>query len=143
MDENWWTTPTEAENGNRIIVTGRDDVDKFRSSGKYIYRVEVIWRNEGGGMPPAADAELMQEATEAMQQAFHRDTVGVMTGIYTGDGQRDWIFYTKSLPVFNTVLNRALQELPALPIVIEAYADPDWEEYSVMRDATFIDPKGE
>lgn len=143
MDENWWTTPTEAENGNRIIVTGRDDVDKFRSSGKYIYRVEVIWRYEGGGMPPSADAELMQEATEAMQQAFHRDKVGVMTGIYTGDGQRDWIFYTKSLPVFNTVLNRALQELPALPIVIEAYADPDWEEYSEMRDATFIDPKGE
>ena len=95
------------------------------------------------GSVPAAAAARRPAATAARPQAGPRDKVGVMTGIYTGDGQRDWIFYTKSLPVFNTVLNRALQELPALPIVIEAYADPDWEEYSEMRDATFIDPKGE
>ena len=41
MSDIWWTAPTEAENGNTILVTGRDDVDRFRASGKHVYRVEV------------------------------------------------------------------------------------------------------
>lgn len=140
MSDIWWTAPTEAENGNTILVTGRDDVDRFRASGKHVYRVEVTWRYDGGGMPGRAEAELMEQATDALQAALRRDKVAVMTGIYTGDGQRDWVFYTKSLPVFNTILNRALADLPALPIVIEAYSDPDWAEYSEMRSATYIPP---
>lgn len=129
MTDEWWTAPSEADNGNIVIVTGRSDVDKFRSSGKYIYRVEVIWRYEGGGMPSPEEAALMEQATDALHEAVRRDRVAVMTGIYTGDGERDWVFYTKSLPVFNTVLNRALADLPTLPLVIEAYHDPAWEAY--------------
>lgn len=139
-EETWWTTPTEADNGNPIMVSGRDDIDKYRTCGKYIYRVEVIWRYEGSGMPCDADAILMEQATEALRTAFSHDKIGVMTGIYTGDGERDWVLYTKNLAIFNTVLNRALADLPALPVVIEAYADPDWEEYNQMRLNTYIPP---
>lgn len=36
-----------------------------------------------------------------------------MTGIYTGDGERNWIFYTLSLPIFGSKLNEALAPLPS------------------------------
>lgn len=140
MAETWWTAPAEAENGKTILVTGRDDIEKFHSSGKYIYRVEVIWRYDGGGMPADTDARIMEQASDALADAFNRDRIAVMTGIYTGNGERDWIFYTKNLAVFNTVLNRALAPLPQLPIVIEAYSDPQWEEYTEMRQSTYIPP---
>lgn len=140
MADQWWTSPTEAENGNTVIVTGRDNIDRQKQSGKYNYRVEMTWRYEGGGMPSEADAALMEQATDALTQALNRDKIAVMTGIYTGDGQRDWIFYTKNLAIFNTLLNRALAALPALPVVIEAYHDPDWEEYEEMRDNSYIAP---
>lgn len=133
----WWTAPATAENGNPVIVTGRDRMKALMDSGKYCYRIEVIWRY-GDGMPDDETAVLLEQATEAMKTQFKKDRVAVMTGIYTGDGQRDWVFYTRSLGVFNKVFNRALEPLPTLPIVVEAYSDPEWEEYRNMREETYI-----
>lgn len=124
------------------MVTGRDQLDAVRAKGKYVNRVEVVWRYDAApdGMPSDEDAALMGEATDAILAAFNADPVGVLTGIYTGDGERDWVFYTMSLPIFGKVLNRALEELPTLPIVIEAYSDPDWEEYENMKSISYIPP---
>lgn len=133
----WWTAPAESESGRLIMVTGRRDVASFRSNPKFSTRVEVTWPYEGdaAGMPDEATAKLMEEATEALQRTFDRDPVAVMTGIYTGDGQRNWIFYTLSLPIFGRKLNESLADMPVLPLSISAENDPDWAEYDEMSDA--------
>ena len=144
MRERWWTAPAEGENGETVMVTGRDYLDKIREGGKYHYLVRVSWDYEpgAGGMPSDRDAELMEKATDALQAEFKKDPVAYMTGIYTGAGRRDWIFYTQSLGVFGKVFNRALAELPEMPLKIEAEEDPGWEEYSQMREESYI-PEGE
>lgn len=133
----WWTAPADSESGNLIMVTGRRDVARFRSNPKFSTRVEVTWPYEGDatGMPDEPTAKLMEEATEALQRAFDKDPVAVMTGIYTGDGQRNWIFYTLSLPIFGRKLNEALADMSVLPLDISAENDPDWAEYDEMSDA--------
>ena len=138
--DKWWSYPAEGENGKTVIVTGRDAIDHFRNSGKYNYRVDVKWRYNAlpDGMPEDEDAVLMEKVTDALLDAFKKDTVGVMTGIYTGDGERDWIFYTKNLHIFSVVFNRALEELPTIPFLIEASEDKDWEEYGEMRESTYV-----
>lgn len=139
----WWTAPAEAENGRLIMVTGRDSMDEVRADGRYRYRITISWRyNERpDGMPDDTDAALMEEVTDALLAAFRRDKVAVMTGIYTGDGLREYVLYTKNLRVFGIVLNKALAELPTVPIVIDAQDDPDWEEYAEMRANTYIPPE--
>ncbi len=138
--DKWWSYPAEAENGRTVIVTGRDRIDHFRDSGKYIYRINVTWDYTPlpDGMPEDDDAKLMEEVTDALLEAFRKDTVAVMTGIYTGDGRRYWVLYTKNLKIFSTVFNRALSELPTVPIVIDAEEDADWEEYTHMREETYV-----
>ena len=64
-----------------------------------------------------------------------------MTGIYTGDGRRDWIFYTKNLKIFSVVFNKALEPLDQMPLEIEAEEDGDWSEYREMRDMTYVPPE--
>lgn len=115
-------------------------IDDFRNSGKYIYRIDVTWNyvSKPDGMPEDEDAQLMDEATEALKDAFKKDKVAVMTGIYTGDGKRDWVFYTKNLKIFSIVFNKALEALPTIPIVIDAEEDADWEEYNHMREETYV-----
>lgn len=138
--DRWWTYPAEADNGKTVIVSGRDGVDKFRTGGKYNYRIDVTWRYSPlpSGMPEDADARLMEEATDALQSAFAKDKVAVMTGIYTGDGRRDWVFYTKNLKIFSVVFNKALAEIDSMPLEIEAEEDTGWSEYLNMRDMTYI-----
>ena len=138
--EKWWSYPAEGESGKTVIVSGHDGIEKFKDSGKYIYRIDVTWRYNAlsSGMPDDNDAKLMEEATDALQAAFSKDKVAVMTGIYTGDGRRDWVFYTKNLKIFSIVFNKALQEVDSMPLEIEASEDSEWEEYTNMRELTYI-----
>ena len=140
MKERWWSAPTEAENGKTIIVTGRDYMDEIIAKGKFPYRITIGWNYNAlpDGMPEDADARLMEQATDALMAEFKRDKVAYLTGICTGDGRRDWIFYTGNLNIFNRVLNRALAPLEQMPLIIEAEEDADWNEYKEMREISYI-----
>ena len=74
------TAPTESESGRLIMVTGRDDVDKFRDNPRFSIRVEVSWKYEGdaSGMPMAGDSAMMEEVTDRLAEAFRKDPVAVM-----------------------------------------------------------------
>lgn len=136
----WWTSPTESETGRLIMVTGRRDVDKFRDNPKYSIRVEITWRYAGDsqGMPSEADSQMMEKVQDAITGVFEKDPVAVLTGIFTGDGQRDWIFYTLSTHIFQRKINEALAALPTLPLQFYAENDPGWEEYAEMKDLSEI-----
>ncbi|MDE6823448.1 MAG: DUF695 domain-containing protein [Duncaniella sp.] len=136
-NETWWTAPTESESGKLILVTGRKDVEKFRSNPRFNIRVEVTWMYEGDatGMPDKQTSTLMEEVQEVLQKEFRKDSVAVLTGIFTGDNQRDWIFYTLSTHIFGRKLNELLAPFPLLPLTIYTENDPGWEEYDEMSEA--------
>lgn len=140
MKERWWSAPTEAESGRTVIVTGRDFMDEIIAKGKFTYRVTVSWDYNAlpSGMPDDDDAHVLEQFTDAMLAEFSKDKIAYLTGIYTGDGRRDWVFYTSNLNIFGKVFNRALADLDTLPLLIEAESDPDWAEYREMREISYI-----
>ena len=137
----WWTSPTESENGRLIIVTGRGGIDEVRNSGKDNIRVEVTWKYPGDatGMPDYPTSKVMEAVQDAMTKAFDKDPVAVLTGIYTGDDERNWIFYTRSIHIFEKKINEALADFDLLPINIYTENDPDWQEYDEMREASELE----
>ena len=134
ISDDWWTAPAEGDNGSLILVTGRRGMDNVIATGVYRYRVEVTWPYEGDskGLPSYTDSKVMEEVTDAMNENLDRDPVAVLTGIYTGDGQRNWVFYTRSLHIFQCKFNEIMAPFPALPLQFEAEEDPDWQEYREM-----------
>lgn len=139
-NNDWWTSPTESENGNLIMVTGRRDIDTFRNNPKFSIRVEVTWKynSDSSGMPDIETSELMEKVQEALTETFRKDPIAVLTGIYTGDGERNWVFYTLSTNIFGRKLNEALASFELLPITIYCENDPNWEEYSEMKELSEI-----
>lgn len=131
---NWWTAPTESENGRLIMVTGRKDIEKFRSNVRFKIRIEVTWKYNGdsNGMPDSETSEMMEKVQDALLGEFAKDPVAVLTGIFTGDDQRDWVFYSLSTHIFGKKLNEALSDFPLLPLTVYAENDPKWEEYDEM-----------
>lgn len=137
----WWTSPTESESGRLVMVTGRRDVAAFRNNPRFDKRVEVTWRYDeanASGMPDVKTSELMEQVQDALQATFTKDPVAVLTGIYTGDGERNWVFYTLSLHIFQKKLNEALAGFDILPLTFHAEEDPGWEEYSEMKEISEI-----
>lgn len=129
----WLTVPAEDDNGALVIVTGRTDVAKFRDNPRFNIRLSVRWRYGDAGMPDTGVSTMMQTVTEMLAKEFKKDPVAVLTGIYTGAGLREWVFYTLSLPIFGRKLNETLAALPVLPLEISAESDADWDEYAEMR----------
>lgn len=131
----------EGDGGKTVIVTGRDNIEKIMNSGKMPYLIRVSWRYEQlpDGMPVERDAELMGRVHDAFEETFRKDKAAYMVAVFTGEGRRDWLFYTGNLNIFNKVFNRALEEIAeTVPFEIEAQSDPDWSEYREMRDMTYI-----
>ena len=142
ISNEWWTAPTEAANGNLIIVTGRNDLDNVKLTGKYIYRIEITWHYEPGekGLPLFDSYRLMGRVNDLLQETFDKDPVAVCTGIYTGDGERNWVFYCRSLHIFRRKLNEALAPIEeALPLEFHAEEDAEWSEYAEMKQNEVLD----
>lgn len=135
MEKNsWWTAPAESEDGRLIMVTGNKDVGKFRANPRFNIRIEVTWKYDGDnmGMPDEETSILMDQANEAILAELKEDPVAVLTGIFTGDGRRDWIFYSLSTHIFGKKLNRALASMPLLPLTVYCENDPEWKQYDEM-----------
>lgn len=139
----WWTAPTESDNGNLIMVTGRRDIENFKNNPKFNIRIEVTWKykSDKSGMPDFETSTLMEAVQTSIENTFKKDPIAVLTGIYTGDGERNWIFYTLSTNIFGKKFNEALQLFELLPITIYAENDPDWNEYQEMKLLTEIQPE--
>lgn len=131
----WWTSPAQGLDGGLIMVTGRRDVEKFREKGKYNIRVTLTWPYEAAaqGLPDDETAGLMEQVTEAFHTALKGKTTAILTGIYTGEGKREYVFYTFSTDTFGKFLNRVLAPFPLLPLEISAENDPEWAEYDEMK----------
>ncbi len=134
LSNNWFTAITDAENGAAIIVSGRDEIAEFMNSGKLRERVEISWKYDGesNGLPTENEAACMEEPQEALQKAMEKDKLAILTGVYTGDGERTWVFYTRNIPAFGERLNMALAPFEQLPITIYTEKDSDWNEYREM-----------
>lgn len=133
--EDWWTAPSEDRDGNTVLVTGRRSLDNVIATQRYKYRIEMTWEYEPdkGGMPDYATSSKMEVVTNLLQEKLHRDPVAIMTGIYTGAGERNWVFYAVTLKAFQQLLNAALDSIDEqLLLTFHAEEDPEWEEYREM-----------
>lgn len=132
LKEDWNSCVVEADNGHLVFVTCRAGLDKMKASGKFGERVEIYWRYVAapGGMPVDADGEMLGTILALLQNAMEHDLLAVLTGVYTGDGTRTIVFYTRSGRRFGERLNNALADQPQLPITLYVERDPEWLEYA-------------
>ncbi|WP_459189284.1 DUF695 domain-containing protein [Parabacteroides sp. APC149_11_2_Y6] len=136
LSNEWFTALSENENGQLITVSGRDELTEFIQSGKFKERVEITWKYEADdkGMPVETVAEQIDEVQEVLKKAMEKDKLSILTGVYTGSGERIWVYYTRTVRVFGERLNEALAPFELLPISIYTELDPEWEEYSDMYE---------
>ena len=141
ISNEWWSAPAQSVDGRVVIVTGRRNMDNVIASGVYVYRVEVTWRYEpdAQGMPDYHTSSLMEKVNEALASEFNRDPVAINTGIYTGAGERNWVFYTRSLHIFQRKFNEILMPFEQLPLEFYAEEDAGWNEYREMRETEIPD----
>lgn len=135
LTDEWFTAIAESEVGNdTIFVSGRIGIDEFRLSGKFRERAEVTWKYDADskGMPDESTAELMENVMAVLKRAMEKNKLAILTGVYTGAGERNMVFYTRNIPAFGNTLNEALSTFELLPLTIYTEKDAEWDEYAEM-----------
>lgn len=136
LSNEWFTALSENEAGQLVTVSGRKELAEFVRSGKFKERVEITWKYEGDekGMPSESLAEQMEVIQETLRKAMEKDKLSILTGVYTGGGEKIWVYYTRTVRVFGERLNEALASFELLPLSIYTELDPEWEEYLDMLE---------
>ncbi len=137
LTNNWFTALSDNEDGTYTFISGRTGIEDYLASHPLPQRIEVIWNYtpDAKGLPSDdAEAQLMEEVADKLQAEMERDKSAIMTGIYTGQGRREINFICRSTASFGERLNKALSTYPQLPIVVNAYDDPDHSEYNGLLD---------
>lgn len=132
----WVCAPFESNESQRMILGAcRLDVDKFRKKGKMVYRLVIGWAYDKESDLPGEELSMkMEQVQERLEKVFKKDPVAVLTEVYTGDGLREWVFYTASLHIFQKKINEALADLPPYPLTFSAEEDPRWDEYDATAE---------
>ncbi|MCD7712931.1 MAG: DUF695 domain-containing protein [Firmicutes bacterium] len=132
----WFTALSENESRQMITIAGREELTEFRNSGKLKERVEITWAYKGDqkGMPSDELAEQMEAVQETLRKAMEKDKLSILTAVYTGGGEKIWVYYTRTVRVFGERLNEVLASFELLPISIYTELDPEWEEYQDMYE---------
>lgn len=132
----WFAALSEMEGGQLVTINGREELKEFIDSGKYKERVEITWKYEGecNGMPSEELAEKMFVVQEKLRRGMEKDKLAILTAVYTGAGEKIWVFYTRTVRIFGERLNEKLADLELLPITIYTEIDPEWEEYLDMYE---------
>lgn len=137
LSDRWFTAINQNEDDSCTFISGRCDIDEFVKSRKFKITMEVVWtyQADAQGMPANDDeAKVMEMVEEKLRTSMEKDKLAILTHIYTGQGKREWNFIVRNVEAFGQRLNDALQGFPQLPIVINAYDDPDNDEYRSLLD---------
>ena len=110
LTDDWFTSVSHTEGGAIVLLTVRKGLTQFFESGKLRVRVDIAWpyTAEPDGMPDEETARLIEDIEPKLRRIMEKDKLAILTGNYTGGGQKDWTFYTRHLPSFGERLNECL-----------------------------------
>jgi hypothetical protein len=137
--ESWLLDEGELENGLPYTLRFREDLPDEREIKKLNTLIVISWLFEsadGTGMPNDEALNQMEDFENLIDDALvEKGTARLMT-VFTGEGVREWQFYTDDEEFFMRKFNEAMDGKPVLPLEIDAYEDENWDSY---KDYTGIE----
>ncbi len=74
----------------------------------------------------------MQGFETKLTDCFEDKNVGVITYIFTSNGQRKFCYYVNDIDVVSNILNTEIE--PGLPIQLTVEDDKEWQDFKSVLD---------
>ncbi len=131
-EEIWVARECRLENGLPVFTRFCRDLPVESKLKKLNILIVVSWQYESEdetGLPSDEVLDQMEEFENVMDESLvDKGTARLMT-VFTGEGLREWQFYTDDAEIFMRKFNEALKGKRVLPLEIEALEDENWDAY--------------
>ncbi|HEX5278027.1 MAG TPA: DUF695 domain-containing protein [Fluviicoccus sp.] len=132
MEHHWLTASAEFEDGTKKIYSVREQAPEGASPDEFSTVVVIEWIYE----EQLPDQHLLKEmqAFEDLLEPLDDGEESFLVHIITGDGQREWCYYTRSYDRFIQRMNKLLAGRKHYPLDIEYQDHTDWEYWEEIRE---------
>ncbi|MFC3157159.1 Family of unknown function [Chryseobacterium arachidis] len=137
-DEDQWTLAEGENNGFPFMLRYRPHLYPFIEDKGFGHRLMLFFLYEIATEDRSASDEQLEffETVEnKIIEQLEPDLFAVLSFVYSGNGQREWHFYTCDIEKTEELISRVLDELDyPHTIEIQDEYDPDWSEYFAVLD---------
>lgn len=129
-----WSVAEGKMNGLPLVIRARSRLPSVPDRAIYQNLVLISWPYDAdaSGMPSADSARAMEQFGDAIEAALENKGVAVEAASITGNGMKEWRYYTYDKDELMSALNAGLADHPLYPINIKLFADPEWSALSEL-----------
>ena len=127
-----WTVAQGEDNGLPLIFRIRNQRPHGVEPPAYPHLIAVSWPYEPAnefGMPSSDVTALMTQFEELLDRALEGSQSAFLTVVVTGNGTREWQWYSRSPEETMGLVNQALTGYEPFPVQFSIQDDPQWEAY--------------
>jgi hypothetical protein len=113
------------------VLRFRPSLKACLGSEDYPRRLAIFWKFEPAdatGMPTDVQSADMKNFEDMLIEALDPDRLAVLAFVFTSSGTREWNFYLSDVSEVGIRINKALSQVPKLPIELNVEDDPNWDE---------------
>lgn len=105
----------------RIRKPPLGNIDAFRTA------VRVTWPYTSDSPMPTKDVQAQQNAFDiALDELSGGNGYAELVQVSTGNGVKEWLYYTTDVEAFGASFNRLLEGHPRYPVTLQFEQDPEW-----------------
>ena len=113
------------------VLRFRPSLKDALGDANYPQRLMIVWQYEpvnASGMPSDTQSADMKDFEDMLIEALDPDRLAVLAFVFTTAGSREWHFYLSDVSEVGIRINKALANIPQLPIELTIEHDPEWDE---------------
>ncbi|MBK6726373.1 MAG: DUF695 domain-containing protein [Xanthomonadales bacterium] len=126
-----WVVADGVIGGKPHLFRVRTNAMRLVRSTEYSEMIAISWEYEtdASGMPGAEDLGRMKVLEDRLENCLETEGVSLLTVVVTGDGVREWQWYTRSVEDMMRIANEGLQGEQPFPVSFSHEHDPEWRAF--------------
>jgi len=136
QQEDQWSVAT-AQDGDKTVIFRIRAIPANLNRANYPKLIAVAWPYEAraGGMPSHEDTLRMALLEDTLMPVLENAGNAILTMVATGNGVREWQWYSQSDTDTMDLVNFALKDQEVFPVEFIVQDDPHWEAFTRFEES--------
>jgi hypothetical protein len=127
-----WNVAHAEKNGKPLLIRYRSERPQGVETAAFPFLLSATWTYQANevGLPAPEEMRLMDNFEDALQSAMEASQTAYLMVILTGNGERDWLWYTCGEAEAMRQVNQALKSHKRYPVQFSVQQDRGWRAYT-------------
>ncbi len=130
-----WSVAQGVKNGRPLLIRYRSERPHGVEATSYPLLLSATWSYCGNelGLPAPEESELMAIFEDALASALEASQSAYLMVVLTGNGERDWLWYSRGEADSMSRVNNTLKGHRRYPVEFSIQRDRAWRAYSQFQ----------